>query len=353
MKNIADIIQDVCREAHVPMAEEVFGAEGLDAIFRVMEVVKSFYRHVDPERITGEVVFFQVVKSRLSALPRSPNRVPVDFASFANQQLGRMCFEVDESGACYVHSNPSSTSEDLAKDSIVYLFKADSEEFLAGSQRRKVPRLDSAARSQFSIPTFPDLREALLNYARENVRESTCLILRKVWFDSNRLFLVAGPEHIMRDSLKQYLTNRLGGEHDVWAEQNVNEKNPVDIRVQTRLSNNRLMLIEIKWLGDSADSAGNVTVRHRDARAKEGAIQLADYLDEQKQNAPGRVIQGFYVIVDARRKGLPKVAVKDGVITLADGRHYEAAEIDFDPNPHQSRNDFDPPYRMFACPKCS
>ena len=76
--------------------------------------------------------------------------------------------------------------------------------------------------------------ERLQRYARENVRESTCYVFRKVWQDDNRLFFKAGPESLMRDSLLQFLSNRLGGNHDVWPEQKVNEKHPVDIRVQTR-----------------------------------------------------------------------------------------------------------------------
>lgn len=100
------------------------------------------------------------------------------------------------------------------------------------------------------------------------------------------------------------------------------------------------MLIEIKWLGDSVATDGHVTARHRDARAQEGANQLTQYLEDQRRFAPSTVIKGFYVIIDARRLNL-----RDGIttITRSDGMHYESSELSFNPAPHLTRQDFDPP----------
>ncbi len=351
MKNIADVISEVCKDTHVPMAQEVFGDEGLDAIFKVMETVQALYKHVEPERVSGHVLVFKVVRRVVSGT--APPLGPVaDFAGFANQNIVDLCFEIGSDGRPHTRTFGSTTLEDLAKTAVVYHYQGWQEEFLVGPQRKAVLRLDSSARSQFSVPTFSDLREALQHYACENIRESTCYTFRRVWHDENRLFFTAGPESLMRDSLTQFLNNRLGGEHDIWPEQNVNEKNPVDIRVQPRLRNNRLMLVEIKWLGDSVASDGHVTAQHRDKRAQDGADQLANYLDEQRRSAPGHVIQGFFVIIDARRKNLPDCALTGATITLSDGLHYEAQEIKFNPAYHETRPDFDEPYRMFAKPVC-
>ena len=344
---IADIIKKVCEETHVPMAQAVFGDSGLNAIFSVMNKVQELYQHVEPERITGRVIIYQIASPRATA----PAGRPADFAGVANAPITDLCFEVASDGQAYERTLGALSIEALAATAVVYHYQAAQEEFLAGTQRKTVLRLDSSARSQFAVPTFADLRQALQRYARENVRESTCYVFRKVWQDDNRLFFKAGPESLMRDSLLQFLSNRLGGNHDVWPEQKVNEKHPVDIRVQTRLSNNRLMLIEIKWLGDSVAADGHVTAAHRDSRAQEGADQLANYLDEQLRSAPSRVVQGYYVIIDGRRR-LPAAAAPGAVITRADGLHYETQELTFDPDP-QRRPDFDAPYRMFARPVCS
>lgn len=351
--NIADIIADVCRETHVPMAEKVFGSAGLDAVFQVMETVQELYRHIDPERISGEVLVYKVVSppANTGNAPRiSPS---ADFALLANQNIHSLCFEIEADGRPHARVLGSTTREEIARTAVVYHCAGWQEEFLAGDQRKPVPRYDSSTRSQFSVPTFGNLREALQHFARENVRESTCYIFRKIWHDANRLFLTAGPESLMRDSLTQYLRNRLGAEHDVLPEQNVNEKNPVDIRVQPRLRNNRLMIIEIKWLGNSVAPDGHITARHRDSKAQEGANQLAEYLDEQRQTAPSHVIQGYYVIIDARRRNLPATATAGATLPRVDGFHYETQVIAFNPAPHTTRRDFDEPIRMFACPLCS
>ena len=258
--------------------------------------------------------------------------------------------EVFASGGIYLRSSQPETPEDIAAHAVVYVYRNGNERFLAKCESKTVPRFDPSARSQFSIPTFSSLREALQHYARENIRESTCYLFDRVWHDrNNRLFLHDAPEAQMRDSLVQFLRNRMGGDHDVWPEQNVDESHPVDIQVKPRFGNNRLMLIEIKWLGNSVAGDGHVTAKHRDARAQSGAIQLAQYLEEKQRFAPSSVIQGYYVIIDARRRNL-----REGVtsVTRSDGMHFETMELSFDPAPHKTRPDFDPPYRMFARPIC-
>jgi hypothetical protein len=154
----------------------------------------------------------------------------------------------------------------------------------------------------------------------------------------------------MRNSLTQFLRNRSGGEHDVWPEQVVDESHPVDIRVQPKFGNNRLMLIEIKWLGYSVADDGHITARHKEPRAQEGADQLAQYLDDQRRSAPSHVVQGYYVIIDGRRENLQQGAA---TVARTDGMHYETRELTFQPAQHVQRRDFDPPYRMFAAPVCT
>jgi len=351
--NIADIILQIVNDSHVPMAHEVFGDPGLDAVFKVMETVKTLYRHIELERINGQIIVFQVV-GRDNVRERShPVGPPVDFAGLANQSLNNLCFEIADDGRPYIRPLGGATPEELAERAVVYIYERAREEFLAGSRRKLVKRYDTSTLSQFSVPTFSSLRDALQKFSYENVRESTCYIFRQAWHDPNRLFFKAKPESLMRNSLVQFLSNRLGGEYDIWPEQNVNEKNPVDIRVQTRFQVNRLMLVEIKWMGDSVDDNGHVTAKHRDNRAQSGAGQLANYLDEQRRSAPSHVIQGYYVIIDGRRRSLPSNATAEMYISRENGFHYETQEIEFDPAPHLTRNDFDPPYRMFARPVCN
>jgi hypothetical protein len=231
MVNIAEIIETIWKETHLRMVRDVFGDEGVDAAFQVMETVKSLYKHVEPERVSGRLIIYRVVHPHDAAPIPPPIGPAADFATFANLPIDDLILEVASDGRPYRRTVPDATAEELARNAVVYHWRAGQEEFLAGDDRKAVPRFDQAARSQFAVPTFADLREALQRYATENVRESTCYIFRRAWYDRNRLFLKAEPEGIMRDSLTLFLRNRMGAEHDVEPEQKVNETRPVDIRV--------------------------------------------------------------------------------------------------------------------------
>lgn len=345
-----EIIERVCREMYVPMVDAVFGSAGVEAVFQVMKTAQSLYMHVEPERVSGRVIIYRTVQPYGAGFEPPPAGPTADFAALANLPVTDLVLEIASDGRPYSRPIPNVDPEGLSENAVVYHWRPGVEEFLAGRERRAVLCLDAAARSQFAVPTFSSLREALQYYATENVRESTCYIFRKVWHDTNRLFLKAEPEEIMRDSLMQYLRNRMGADHIVEPEARVSETRPVDIRVEPRFSNNRVMLIEIKWLGCSAAEDGHITADHKNPRAQKGANQLRDYLDLQLRSTPSRVIQGYYVIIDARRENLHAGAI---TISRADGMFFEDRELIFDPAHHETRRDFDRPYRMFARPVCT
>jgi hypothetical protein len=347
--SLLDAIAKVCRETHLPMIHAEFGDPGVNAAFEIMRTLKALYRHVEPERVSGEVIVY-VALSDAGGNAQSSPRPALNFGALANATLTDLLIEVGPDGLPYEGFLPSGGIAELAQSGVVYRWRHNEEEFWAGTQRRSVVRLDPSARSQFSLPTFATLRDALNSYAVENVRESSCPVLEVAWHDGNRLFFKAAPEIHMRRSLALFLRNRLGVDHDVWQEQIVDESHPVDIRVTPRFDNNRLMLIEIKWLGDSANELGHITVKHRDARAKEGAEQLSGYLDSQRKTAPTSIAHGYYVIVDGRRKAL---RAGDSTISREHGLYYENVPVIFEPAYHETRHDFDPPYRMFATPVCN
>lgn len=350
MIDILEAIQQVCAQTIIPTVDEVFGTPGVDAAFSIMETAKALYRHVEPERIDGYVVIFRSVNQPPTATASLATGLAADFGTYTNATVGNLVLEVGPDGRPYPRTMGNKSVEDLALSSVVYRWQSGHEEFLAGTKRKHVTRLDPSAHSQFAIPTLSNLRDALRRYDLEIIRQSSCLLFREVWHDRSRLFLKAGPESQMRDSLTQFLRARMGADHNVFPEQNVDDSHPVDIRVQTRLKNNRIMLIEIKWLGCSVAEDGHITARHGGGRAQEGADQLAEYLDAQLQSAPTSVIQGYYVIIDCRRRNLTETTIST---CHEDGMYYENDELRFDPAHDSSRQDFDPPFRMFARPICA
>src|ERR1044072_8508488 len=100
MRNIVELIFEVCENSHVPMAQEVFGDEGVSAVFKVTQTVKTLYRHLEPERLSGEVLVFQVVGP--AGAESSFVGQEADFVRFANTPLSGLCLEVVPDGRVYV-----------------------------------------------------------------------------------------------------------------------------------------------------------------------------------------------------------------------------------------------------------
>jgi hypothetical protein len=147
----------------------------------------------------------------------------------------------------------------------------------------------------------------------------------------------------MRRSLQQFLSNRIR-DVDVLPEQNVSETKPIDIKVLWNLTRSEA-LIEIKWLGKSR-SDGKV-IGYWDQRARDGAKQLAEYLDMYRTLNPHVSVKGYLVVIDGRRYGMKDDATS---VSRENGLHYEKLEVEFDPKYHELREDFHPPVRMFAEP---
>lgn len=340
-------LKSVCEEIHAVMAASVFGEEGVNAIFEIMEIVRELYKHIEPVRIKSSVIVFRRVVNTDGTGFTAGGQLCNNLALLCQQTEKDIILEIQSDGRRYIHNISSVNPKELASTAVVYEYQNGREYFFAGVQQKPVPVLDRAAMSQFCGNTFFALHEALQYYAAAFVLQSSCLILKSVWADENRLFLRSKPEVHMRRSLTQFLESNLGAGFEVRPEQNMDETHPVDIKITKKLSN-RLMIIEIKWMGDSLNEEGKITTPYRDARANDGAGQLAGYLDQNKVMAPLNVTQGYYVIFDARRHGL---RADTKVITKTSGLHYANKEIAFDTEYHKIRDDFNPPYRMFTEPK--
>ena len=152
----------------------------------------------------------------------------------------------------------------------------------------------------------------------------------------------------MRRSLTRFLRWTLAADTEVMPEQNVDESHPIDIRVTFNFPN-RVGLIEIKWLGYSKDANGKTTTRYGQARAKGGALQLANYLDWFRESLPDRTARGYLVVFDCRRRRLNSFPFR---LNSVDGFYFADHEIEYDPAFHVNRSDFAEPIRMFVEPIC-
>ncbi len=181
--------------------------------------------------------------------------------------------------------------------------------------------------SPFAMPYFRDLDTALQEYYDFRARESADSHLSQIWADSGRLVLKNKPEHHMRRSLHEFLSTRLrDADPDVLQEQNVNETEPVDVRIQWN-DGGRISLLEVKWLGDSLGPQGDVSVQYRDARAREGYTQTRNYVYSQRRTLGNHGVRGRMVLFDARRRGIN--SEDDGTYSASDPWAYELSEVDY------------------------
>lgn len=181
--------------------------------------------------------------------------------------------------------------------------------------------------SPFALPYFRDLETALQDYYDFRARESNDSHLTQIWADPNRLVLTNKPEHHMRRSLHEFLSTRLrDADPDVLQEQNVNESEPVDVRIQWN-DGSRISLLEVKWLGDSLGPHGEISVQYRDARAREGYTQTRNYVHAQRATLGNHAVRGRMILFDARRRGVSREA--DGSFSSTDAWAFEMLDVDY------------------------
>lgn len=346
MINIGAITK-VVQSHYANMVASEHGEIGIEAFRKLLAFIKEAYTYIDPDTYSGHLVIFKALDTAQAPLARTGSTELQSAKDLAQHITDDCIVEPLDSGRVLIWHSQATDPKVLAQRAVVYSYKKRIEFFYAGLKSAEVEKLVIGCASNFAIPTFDDLKDALERYRSDMVRHSTCLIFQKVWFDDDRLFFKTKQESVMRDSLYHYLNSRLRGNVEVRREQVVDASHPVDIKVTWFLSN-RLALIEIKWLGKSRRSA-KIASQYSQSRALSGAKQLANYLDKNKGQVPTHKTRGYLVIIDGRRARLNK---KKKQVNTADGLKYANMEISYNPKYHEHREDFEAPVRMFAEPVC-
>lgn len=280
---------------------EAFTSEGKRApdISLMTSFLAELYQYHPPEKITWR--FMCIVTHE--ELELSMGKV-IHRAELYNDFNSEKCIVLINADKCLV-LDYQAYSFDYSK-AILYNFEHFIEGFIANNKNVEVPNPDSSTISIFAKPTFKDLDEALWVYYRKRAAKSICPTLKGCWTSADRLRFKAGPEHTMRDSLYLFLDTGLRGSPVVKREQNVDDTDPVDIKVSWKYTN-AAALIEIKWLGKSFDIVTQQQTKdHSQQRAIDGAEQLKQYLKVSKEENPEIFFQGYLVVYDGRRRGMGK-----------------------------------------------
>ena len=342
-------LRSLAEGLYVPAAVRIFPEGGDAAIRRVLSTCTRIFSVIDPVELGGPIVVFSQAESH-SSLDTSSTRNVLNVSELRTHIDSGFALVAD----ALTHAmsvwpgSPPVDIEVLRRSGVVFWHSAGEEKFLIAEEEFPLERIFGASRqSFFSRPSYANLEDALAYYRAPVVRRSDCPILETIWYDCNRLFLKAQPEDRIQESLLNFLRIALRSDAEVMREQNVDLSHPVDIRVRFHYTN-RVALIEVKWLGKSKTPEGDLATQYYQGRAIEGASQLAGYLDSFRHSSPFSAVQGYLVILDARRRGLSADTTN---VSTEEGMHYEDREISFSPQYHIDRNDFSEPVRMFAEPR--
>jgi hypothetical protein len=341
------ILKEIASELFVPQIYEAYGPQGTSELTAIMDFLPQLFERISLELLRGRIVVFRALPTS-GIIPR-PTENPVAHRTL--QQLapdvrGGAVIEVHSSGEYRLWHPPTLDEVSLSQACIVYQYENYQECFIIRGAPKRIKNPNPIQPSLFARPTFGSLKEALLHY-KQRIRTCSCTIFSDSWLDPNRLFFKTYAEKIMRLSLHQHLQTSMR-DAEVRPEQIVDETHPADLKVTWHFTT-RLALIEIKWLGKSRDG-DHITAEYYDARAKEGAKQLAEYLDSNRSQTPYHQTRGYLVVVDGRRRGLNE---RSTTVNRRDGFFYEVKEIEFDPQYHVVREDFEEPLRMFVEPICA
>ncbi|MBK8069290.1 MAG: hypothetical protein IPK27_17175 [Rhodanobacteraceae bacterium] len=325
--------------------QEVFGDMGATALKELLGKIVQIYARLDPSIRTHPLAVFADA-TLTPSIVAGPVRSVTSVDNLTNELDGPSLVRVTSSDVVQVVPLDVSVLQQLSTTAVVYLYNTAAEKFIVGGKVYDVENVVAGYPSAFCRPTFGTLRAALDDYRVRSAARSTCYELQKAWEDNKHLRFKNKPEAIMRRSLTQFLRNVLRNEN-VQPEQNVDETHPVDIHVAFQMTSQHA-IIEIKWLGKSVKADGSPGTAYSKSRALEGAKQLADYLDSTHQSSPHYGARGYLVVFDGRRGGLA-----DGTTELdaTNALHYEHSDIDYAPDYSTTRQDFDPPMRMFLYPK--
>ncbi len=358
-------IKALVEVSFVEHAHKVFGENGSIAIRSLLNTVKLFYHELDPESIDWNLTVLCDTEATPTEAALDKHGEPHTCGSVAEaadsiqNSIGydHIYVEICRDGTlrALMRSKPVPL-EELALTAVVYNFENSSEQILIGDFQNFIVKVSPILASNFAEPTNRHLDDALAHYRDRCAEHSKCKILECVWagVDDPKLVLNNKPEHWMRDSLCQALSLMLRSA-SVRPEQNTDESMPVDIRIDW-FGRKSTSLVEIKWLGRSLaksrdkDSDTQTYTDYGPARARDGAGQLADYLDREEGSNPARYIVGYLVVFDARRR---HVKGPNDYLTIGDATYFRGKDVVYDPDFSSIREDFANPVRFFMEPRKS
>ncbi len=343
-------MQSLILQEPIAVAGKALGEAGSRRVKAIMEFLRKSSRYANVDG-GSNITVFSLAQADARVDARRPEHAKLYQPGVSIHGLIRqLVVEIREDGSAFLWSAIPEDIVAVVQAGIVYRLNQSVEKFNIAGTEVVVEKVVEGTDSQFFINYFTNLKDALVAYRDQMARTSKCHVLRDAWTDENRFWFKPKPEYRLRRSLCNFLypSLRLWNDITLRPEQNVDESHPVDIKIEWR-SERRTAIIEVKWVGQSFNlKTRRFTATYQDRRAREGAKQLAEYLEDHRQEDAEENTRGYLVVFDCRRNGIKPGAA----VTRADAFHYANKELEFKPEYHKERDDFEEPIRMFLEPVC-
>jgi hypothetical protein len=319
------------------------GSQGTARLARLLDVVREIFAVRPYESFTEELIV--IAPESDPGSPASQNSQTIsDIRDLGGQVHSSLIVSIQTDGSYRIWPAMSDAGP-LGELDLSYRYSHPGDETVRlAEQIWKVQR--SAWPCAFGAPTFDDLEDALRKYVVMMRRPVTCPHVSQSWRESERLGFDAKPEKHMRRSLTLALRHALRGAV-VRPEQNQDETKPVDIEVSW-WGKAVSAIIEIKWMGCSGPKGEDrFTTEYGDARARQGLVQIADYLDRRDDFDQETLVIGYLFVFDGRRRD---VTPTQRTIDAANGLHYQFRDVEGYDAAILARSDIATPLRCFMEP---
>lgn len=181
--------------------------------------------------------------------------------------------------------------------SVFFILKNELSIFSQGKYVECIPNIYSHNKTKkISDASLPASEYRKLLNAHYNGRICRDIVVN-IWQNKAKRLLVASPERIFGRDLAYFLDENIADAcvdaecYSAWT----NDR--TDIRI-VRYEDEKIYIIEVKWLGKSKSYGCSIT-EYKDDRADVGMVQLNDYL-----RAEPKAICGVLVIYDARKDNI-------------------------------------------------
>lgn len=341
-----DVLKRLIESDYTSCILNDYGNTGICNLKMILEIIPSIFKFIKLQDLNSIIIF---KSDNFILSEHSDNYFTIEnFSHFGSIDSNCVTLQINNLNEIIVTTSDISIS-DIIKTDFAYQYTPQKEFFHTKTKIFELPKIPGAD-SCFALSTFKSLDEAILHYKTCVVRKADCQSIKMALQSEKRIFFNPHPEHLLRDSMVYFLKARLRGENlEIRPEQTIDTTHPVDIKV-TWGETNHIALIEIKWLGKSLNNkTKTVTSNYADSRARDGAKQLAEYLDANIVQVPNHTTIGYLIVFDLRRKSTTPNSTN---ISVEDGYWFQNKEIEYNPKYHVIRKDFVQPVRMFIEPLC-